>query len=127
MNSTYYPIPYYAALFKGKWYNIKQLIGIAKETKLRNSAPIKYHIEVGAKYWESIFRAEEITDRRKQRTTTEKVKTDRSVATLGKTSRFYDVTTSKEYEVESAPLTSGECRRVRDCCIFRINSLDVFL
>lgn len=66
VDSTYYPIPYYAALFRGKWYNIKQLIGIAKEAKLRNSAPIKYHIEVGAKYWESIFRAEGITDRRKQ-------------------------------------------------------------
>ena len=65
-DSTYYPIPYYGALFRGKWYNIKQLIGIAKEAKLRNSAPIKYHIEVGAKYWESIFRAEGITDRRKQ-------------------------------------------------------------
>ncbi|MCM1320290.1 MAG: hypothetical protein NC217_07925 [Muribaculaceae bacterium] len=46
VDSTYYPIPYYAALFKGKWYNIKQLIGIAKEAKLRNSAPIKYHIGV---------------------------------------------------------------------------------
>lgn len=66
VDSTYYPIPYYAALFKGKWYNIKQLIGIAKEAKLRNTAPIKYHIEVGSKYWESIFRAEGITDRRKQ-------------------------------------------------------------
>lgn len=66
VDSTNYPIPYYAALFKGKWYNIKQLIGIAKEAKLKNSAPIKYHIEVGAKYWESIFRAEGITDRRKQ-------------------------------------------------------------
>ena len=29
-DSTYYPIPYYASLFKGKWYNIKQLIGLAK-------------------------------------------------------------------------------------------------
>lgn len=66
VDSTYYPIPYYASLFRGKWYNIKQLIGIAKEAKLRNSAPIKYHIEVGAKYWESIFRSEGITDRRKQ-------------------------------------------------------------
>lgn len=66
VDSTYYPIPYYGALFKGKWYNIKQLIGIAKEAKLRNSAPIKYHIEVGSKYWESIFRAEGITDRRLQ-------------------------------------------------------------
>ena len=66
VDSTYYPIPYYAALFKGKWYNIKQLIGLAKEAKLKNSAPIKYHIEVSAKYWDSIFRAEGITDRRKQ-------------------------------------------------------------
>lgn len=65
-DSTYYPIPHYAALFRGKWYDIKQLIGIAKEAKLRNSAPIKYHIEIAAKYWEGIFRAEGITDRRKQ-------------------------------------------------------------
>ena len=66
VDSTYYPIPYYAALFKGKWYNIKQLIGIAKEAKLKNHAPIKYQIEISAKYWESIFRAEGITDRHKQ-------------------------------------------------------------
>ena len=66
VDSTYYPIPYYGALFRGKWYNIKQLIGIAKEAKLKNSAPIKYHIEIGKTYWESIFRAEGITDRRKQ-------------------------------------------------------------
>lgn len=65
-DSTYYPIPHYAALFRGKWYDIKQLIGIAKEAKLRNTAPIKYHIEIAAKYWEGIFRAEGITDRRKQ-------------------------------------------------------------
>ncbi len=65
-DSTYYPIPYYAALFRGKWYNIKQLIGLAKEAKLRNTAPIKYHIEISAKYWDSIFRAEGITDRRLQ-------------------------------------------------------------
>ena len=47
-----------------------------------------------------------------QRTTTEKVKADRSIATLGKSSQFYDVTTSKEYEVESAALTSDECLQV---------------
>ncbi len=46
------------------------------------------------------------------RITTEKIKSDRSVATLGKSSRFYDVTNSKEYEVESAPLTSDECLQV---------------
>ena len=62
-DSTYYPIPYYGALFRGKWYNIKRLIGIAKEAKLKNSAPIKYHIEISSKYWDSIFQREGITDR----------------------------------------------------------------
>lgn len=64
---AYYPIPYYAALIKGKWYNIKQLIGAAKEAKLRNSAPIKYHIEIGSKYWERIFLKEGITNPEKKR------------------------------------------------------------
>ena len=65
-DSTYYPIPYYGALFKGNWYNIKHLIGMAKEAKLKNSAPIKYHIEVANRYWDGIFKAEGITDRKKQ-------------------------------------------------------------
>lgn len=65
-DSTYYPIPYYAALFRGKWYNIKQLIGMAKEAKLKNSAPLKYHIEVSQRYWEGIFKRERITDVKKQ-------------------------------------------------------------
>ena len=65
-DSTYYPIPYYASLFKGKWYNIKQLIGMAKEAKLKNSAPIKYHIEIAKSFWANIFKAEGITDRVKQ-------------------------------------------------------------
>lgn len=63
---TYYPIPYYASLFRGKWYDIKQLIGIAKEAKLRNSAPIKYQIEVSDRYWKHLFEAEKITDVRKR-------------------------------------------------------------
>lgn len=65
-DSTYYPIPYYAALFKGKWYNIKSLIGMAKEAKLKNAAPIKYHIEIANRFWDGIFKAEGITDRKKQ-------------------------------------------------------------
>ena len=65
-DSTYYPIPYYASFFKGKWYNIKQLIGVAKEAKLKNSAPIKYHIEIAKSFWSNIFKAEGITDRVKQ-------------------------------------------------------------
>ena len=61
-DSTYYPIPHYASIFKSKWYDIKQLIATAKKAKLENSAPIKYHIEVANKYWEGIFKAEGITD-----------------------------------------------------------------
>ena len=49
VDSTYYPIPYYGALFRGKWYNIKQFIGIAKEAKLKNSAPIKYHSRIAGR------------------------------------------------------------------------------
>ena len=63
-DSTYYPIPYYGSLFKGNWYNIKKLIGMAKEAK--NSAPIKYHIEIANRFWDGIFKAEGITDRKKQ-------------------------------------------------------------
>ena len=65
-DSTYYPIPYYGSLFRGNWYNIKRLIGMAKEAKLKNSAPIKYHIEIGNRFWDAIFKAEAITDRKKQ-------------------------------------------------------------
>lgn len=46
------------------------------------------------------------------RTTIAKLKVDRSVATLSKTSQFYDITTSKEYEVETGPLTADECAQV---------------
>lgn len=63
---TYYPIPYYASLFRGKWYDIKQLIGLAKESKLKNSAPIKYLIEISKTYWTEIFKSEHITDPVKQ-------------------------------------------------------------
>lgn len=55
VDSPYYPIPHYAALFKGQWYNIKQLIGEAKKAKLQNAAPIKYVIEVSSRYWEKLF------------------------------------------------------------------------
>lgn len=65
-DNTYYPIPYYASLFKGKWYNIKRLIALAKESKLKNSAPIKYHIEISKDYFDRLCRNEGITDRREK-------------------------------------------------------------
>lgn len=61
VDSTYYPIPYWASLFKGSWYKIKRDIGIAKLAKLRNTAPIRYHIEVSDQYWARLCQAEGIT------------------------------------------------------------------
>lgn len=61
-SSTYYPVPAYASLFKSDWYDIKQLIGKAKKAKLKNSAPIKYHIEVQNGYWVRALEKAGITD-----------------------------------------------------------------
>lgn len=61
VDSPYYPIPHYAALFKGPWYNIKRLIGEAKRSKLENAAPIKYVIEVSHRYWENLFKEHRVS------------------------------------------------------------------
>ena len=65
-DSTYYPIPYYASLFKGKWYDIKQLIAIGKYSKLKNAAPLKYIITISTEFWEEQFQQAGITDEEKQ-------------------------------------------------------------
>ncbi len=61
-SSTYYPIPSYASIFRGSWFDIKKLIGVAKKAKLKNSAPIKYHIEVDSGYWDRAIKKEAVTD-----------------------------------------------------------------
>lgn len=66
VSSTYYPIPYYGSLFRGKWYDIKRLVGLAKYSKLKNAAPLKYQIEISARYWEQLFNSEGITDPKKK-------------------------------------------------------------
>lgn len=67
VDSPYYPIPHYAALFKGAWYNIKQLIAQAKMAKLKNSAPIKYVVEISQRFWDNLFIQEKISNPEKQR------------------------------------------------------------
>lgn len=67
VDSPYYPIPHYAALFKGSWYNIKRLIGEAKKAKLQNTAPIKYVIEVAPRYWTNLFQERKVSSPEKQR------------------------------------------------------------
>lgn len=63
IDSLYYPIPHYASLFRGSYYSIKRLIGIAKEAKLKNAAPIKYLISVSQKYWDDIFASQNVTSK----------------------------------------------------------------
>lgn len=59
---TYYPIPYWAALFRSNWYDIKRLIALAKKSKIQNAAPIRYLVEISDKYFERLFAQEGITD-----------------------------------------------------------------
>ena len=62
VDHTYYPVPYWASILRSKWYNIKRLIAVAKESKIKNTAPLKYHVEISDKYFDRIFRREHITD-----------------------------------------------------------------
>lgn len=61
-DAMYYPVPAYTSIFRGSWYRIKRLIGVAKESKLRNSAPLKYLVEISSRYWEEVFRAAHVVE-----------------------------------------------------------------
>lgn len=58
----YYPTPYYTAIFRGDWFDLKRLIGKAKKTKVRNHASVRYQVEVHKDYWANILMEENITD-----------------------------------------------------------------
>ena len=58
----YYPVPYYTAIFRGDWFDIKKLIGLGKKAKLRNHASVKYQVEVHKDYWYNICEEEHISD-----------------------------------------------------------------
>lgn len=62
----YYPSPYYAAIFRGDWFDLKRLIGKAKKAKVRNHASVRYQVEVHRDYWQNILLEENITDPLKQ-------------------------------------------------------------
>ena len=58
----YYPIPYYTAIFRGDWWDIKRLIGRGKKAKLRHSSSVKYQVEIHKDYWHNLLADENITD-----------------------------------------------------------------
>lgn len=70
----YYPVPYYTAIFRGDWWDIKCLIGRGKKAKLKYSSAVKYQVEIHRDYWDNICNDEGINDelKRKERIKKEK-------------------------------------------------------
>lgn len=66
VGNRYYPIPYYASLFRGHWFDIKQLIGIGKKAKIKNHSGIRYVVNICEQYWTELFKREKITDEKKR-------------------------------------------------------------
>lgn len=58
--NLYYPIPHYASVFRGSWYDIKQLIGVGKKQSLKNHSPLRYLVQINDKYWERLFKTRNI-------------------------------------------------------------------
>lgn len=58
--SRIYPIPPYAAVFKGGWVEIKKLIQMNIKATLKNSNSFKYHVEISKKYWTAKFKEEKV-------------------------------------------------------------------
>ena len=76
VGNRYYPIPYYASLFRGNWYNIKQLIGLGKKTKIKNHSGIRYLVQINDRLWPELFKSEKITDAAAQKERVKKYKED---------------------------------------------------
>lgn len=70
----YYPSPYYTAIFRGDWFDLKRLIGKAKKTKVRNHASVRYQIEVHKDYWDHLLAEENIIDPLEQQARIDKEK-----------------------------------------------------
>lgn len=58
----YYPTPYYTAIFRGDWFDLKRLIGKGKKAKIKNHASVKYQVEIHKDYWPSLIAERNITD-----------------------------------------------------------------
>lgn len=60
--ALYYPVPSYASLFRSGWYTIKQLVTAARLSKLKNSASIKYHVQISSEYWRQQMMMNHVVD-----------------------------------------------------------------
>lgn len=102
--SRYYSRPYYLAALRGHWHKIKQMIEVGLLSKIRNTASIRYHVEIHKDYWKNRAEQQGITkpDKMKEmiNKTIEEIKAFLlGVENSGKTwiSTFYtDLSTGKE-------------------------------
>lgn len=62
VGNSYYPTPYYTAMFRGGSYDEKRLISVGKRAKLRNASSVRYQVEINYQYWDRILAEERITD-----------------------------------------------------------------
>lgn len=118
----YYPIPFYASIFKDAWYDIYELIGKGKRAKIRNSAPPRFQVEVHKDYWDNLCDQEGITDpqKRKERVKLEKHNIEEFITgneNIGKTwitGYYVEPASGKEvrmvriYDVESGKKEGGD-------------------
>ncbi len=58
----YYPVPYYASMFRDSWFDIYRLIGIGKRFMIKNTSAPRVQIEVHYDYWNNVCDIENITD-----------------------------------------------------------------
>lgn len=58
----YYPSPYYSAIFRGDWFDLKRLIGKGKKAKMKNHSAVRYQVEIHRDFWENLFTEEQIFD-----------------------------------------------------------------
>lgn len=108
--SQYYPVPYYSAIFRDKWYDISRLIAIGKMAKLKNHAAIPYLVEIHNDYWRGIFKEEHITsvEEQKKRKAAEKEKIRSFISGIENSGKLWIAgyyTTPDSHEVKMVRIT----------------------
>ncbi len=63
----YYNKPYWYSIIESGWYDFAIKIPEAKNALMKNKMMIKYHIELSADYFPTIFKQEGITDEKKKK------------------------------------------------------------
>ncbi|MFK5855241.1 MAG: hypothetical protein QM503_03855 [Bacteroidota bacterium] len=62
----YYPFPYYAAHFNSGWYDIGEMVPVAKKAKMSQGMILKYHVEFHQEYFNNLYEDEKLSDPVKQ-------------------------------------------------------------